>query len=117
MAVASGEEVDVVVHQDHYVNGDCGYRWDPDPEGLNGLTTCRSITADGACRRHDVWYDSSYTSSVSEGAQRVLACHELGHTVSLTHYYADCMDGTANPSGIQWPCYSTHSKSEINSHY
>ena len=71
----------------------------------------------GDCQRHDVWFDSSYTSEFGDGVRESLACHEWGHTVGLKHRPYDCMMGKADPRGNQYPYYDDHSKHEINSNY
>jgi hypothetical protein len=119
MAEQNDDYVDVVVHQDNYVSGNCSFIWHPDggDDGAIGLATCRWVR-DGDCQRHDVWYDTSWTSRpLSDGPRDALACQEIGHTLGLTHRPADCMRQKIDPGGIQITYYDDHSVRLINTNY
>jgi len=111
---SSDEETDVVVHQDNYGDGNayCGYNWHPN--GIIGLATCRSQNAANSCRRHDTWYDSSWTSAHGTAAQRALACHETGHAVGLQHWGPDCL---ADPIVTSQNSLDGHAVNHINNNY
>lgn len=108
---SSGEQTDVVVHQDNYEDGDCGYSWHPN--GMAGLATCRSANEQGDCARHDTWYDGSWVADRQLESHRTLACHETGHTLGLQHRDTDCM---ADPFSIDYDL-KDHNRDLLNVHY
>ena len=113
-----GNGVDVVVYQDDYNNGSfpCGYDWHPSSgRDLIGLTLCESISY-GECGQHLVYFDTSWTAGAGTWSRQALACHEFGHTVSLTHYDPQCMNQDM-PTGYIYPYYTNHENYLINSHY
>lgn len=56
----------------------------PDP-GLVGLYTCQTTGSSGSCDHAHVRYNSAYWNSFSGSERWGLTCHEIGHSVGLTH--------------------------------
>lgn len=84
--VALAVDTDVVVYDQDY-DRRCLLAWHPTPMGVTGLAECRTLTPNpaGACEKAEVRYDESYTSIATTTERRWIACHELGHTLGLTH--------------------------------
>ncbi len=66
----------------------CGYSW----HGSGGLVVlgramCVSLATNpaNACEKHEVRFDESYTGPATTTQRRHIACHEMGHTLGLTH--------------------------------
>lgn len=81
---------DVVVYDEDYTNF-CGYTWNGSGGTVVGLVSCVSLTTANTCEKHEMRFDTSFTGSTSQATQRVLACHETGHTIGLTHRSGSCI--------------------------
>lgn len=80
---------DVIVRDQDYVDY-CGITWhSPTSGGTIGLATCDSRTG-LKCEQHTVRFDLSYIANATTSEERGLACHELGHSVGLTHRDSEC---------------------------
>lgn len=77
---------DVIVYENPYTDY-CGFDWYAGPKvgGIIGLTTCGSTLSNGRCNMHTIRLDSNYTNIVTWPSKHVLACHEMGHVIGLTH--------------------------------
>lgn len=101
-------------------NGHTDVRWttgDLSP-GTSGQAPCAKYWPDGVqCDRYDVTMDEPeiLIGSNDENDRKQSTCHELGHTVGLTHATDDCMESASSPdnAAIHYT-YSTHHKSHIN---
>lgn len=89
-----GTLTDVVVYDEDYTVF-CGRPWHPRPDVQRptvGLAVCVSLASGNKCEKHEVRYDLSYWNVINNDGnarRRNLACHEIGHTVGLTHNGAD----------------------------
>lgn len=91
---------DVVVHDEDYEGTICGTTWQSDPntiQGTRGAARCWYLTSAGKCDQYYVEFDLDYMGPRSAEAEAKLACHELGHTLGLTHRTMDtsCMQSGA----------------------
>lgn len=102
------------------------------PGAQMGLTDCIEF-AGFVCDRSRAQIDESYIAQQRYPitTRRKTICHEVGHTVGLTHYkdadrdypspaenQHDCMiSGTLPSPDDVWKAYSTHHKSHINDNF
>lgn len=87
---------DVVAYDADYTTY-CGYTWNGSGGSTIGLVTCVSLSG-STCEKHELRFDTSYTSGATVTNRRSLACHENGHTVGLAHRASSdsCMPATLN---------------------
>lgn len=78
----SKSDSDVYVTEANYTNGFCGRIWDG-PDAVAAVVICRELNADNECDWFRVFVDDDGTGDPTNSA--FLACHELGHTMGLTH--------------------------------
>jgi hypothetical protein len=85
-----------------------------------GSTFCEDIDGD-YCDQYYVQLDMPQIAvgDNDEIDQTMIACHELGHSVGLTHYTSqDCLanrgTNTNPPTGIQYRQYDGHHRDHIN---
>jgi len=99
-------------------------------EGVAGQVWCNTATASGKCDRADVVLNKpeidQYASN-NENEYSHTACHELGHSVGLSHYpditapadnggRNDCMRSGLHDTGHwHWTSYNDHHLAHINS--
>lgn len=74
---------DIVAYDEDYV-AHCQVAWHPQ-SSLVALATCVSLVSNGACEKHEVFFDLSYMNGVDQNWKNILACHEVGHSVGLAH--------------------------------
>lgn len=69
------------------------------PSGVSGSVGCDRYWSDDTCDRARASLDLAEISlgSFDEEDETQSACHELGHTVGLTHATNDCMKGISSP--------------------
>lgn len=103
---------DVIVYDNNYTDY-CGYTWNGPGSGVVGLVQCVSTTSNSRCQKHEMRFDTSYTSGASTTNQRSLACHENGHTIGLAHYSSGCMTQSISGSTT----YTQHDINHINAAY
>lgn len=65
---------------------------------LWGRYTCWSYNATEECEQATIWLDPLDLGSTSN-VIRQAACHEIGHSLGLTHDQSDCMWNNGIPSG------------------
>lgn len=114
---ASAGTADVVVY-DAYYTEICGqkmYSAGGDYVGFANCTTKHTVGQyAGRCDVHEVFIDQGYIDAASISAERRILCHELSHTLSLSHR-------DASDSCIRTPplvaVLADHEKAHINSHY
>jgi hypothetical protein len=75
--------------------------------GVDGSYTCQAFNSAGECERAAVRINFNNMNSNNDWKQT--SCHELGHSVGLTHVSTDCM-GTSSNNLV----YSTHHVNHIN---
>lgn len=75
---------DVVVYDSNYTTY-CGFSWHGSGGSMIGLVTCVSLNSASECEKHEMRYDTSWTTGRSQAYLRALACHESGHTLGLEH--------------------------------
>jgi hypothetical protein len=99
---------DVVVYDEDYATY-CNITWHPQPAGIKqyvGYVFCISLASGNTCEKHEVRYDLSWWPNVGDDKHRSAACHELGHTVGLTHPSNEdgdsCMVDSVTPGLEQW---------------
>jgi hypothetical protein len=88
------------------------------PSGVRGSTGCAVLNG-SVCDRNNVTIDIAELNigTNDEDDQTKTTCHELGHTVGLTHGGAseDCMISGERPStASQWEHYGSHHTYHIN---
>jgi hypothetical protein len=85
--------------EDHDFTTQCGLDWHPGPQSYVGYTPC-IVAAGSVCDQFKLRIDTSYTQSISTYERQVLWCHEMGHSVGLTHpinqSLVTCMNGNNN---------------------
>jgi hypothetical protein len=112
-------DTDVVVYDQDYTTY-CGKVWHyPGVPGTVGMAECKSLATNpaNACEKFEVRFDESaaLAPSTPEAWRRSLACHELGHTLGLTH---ENTDSCINPDISETRYGLTAANvSWINSHY
>lgn len=102
--------------------GQTDVRWNTGglPAGVRGSTQCVVFRSNGFCDRNNVTLDLSEINigDDDEQDQDKTACHELGHTVGLTHHnapYSDCMISGERPdNSSQYELYNAHHVGHIN---
>ena len=105
---------DVIVRDQDYVDY-CGITWhSPTSGGTIGLATCDSRTG-LKCEQHTVRFDLSYIANATTSEERGLACHELGHSVGLTHRDSEC--GCMKSSAPMPAYYTDHDNSHLKGAY
>jgi hypothetical protein len=80
-------QTDAVLNDADYEGSWCGGTWrssSTQSTGLVGYTRCMSLSG-SKCQQFEVRFDNDYMGPRSTAEERWLACHELGHTVGLTH--------------------------------
>ncbi|KRE60147.1 matrixin family metalloprotease [Nostocoides sp. Soil756] len=103
---------DVIVRNQDYTTY-CGFSWHPG--STVGLTTCDSLSGGFKCESHTVRFDISYFNAANQSQERGLACHEIGHSLGLTHRDAEtgCME-----TYLTYPTYLTdHDEAHLNANY
>lgn len=75
---------DVVFMDGNYTTY-CGYVW-ANAGDVVGLAQCVAIVSStNRCERFDVRFDTSFTNGATTAQSRLIACHEIGHTLGLKH--------------------------------
>ncbi len=82
-------------------------------------TTGQEICEDYDGSYCDQYYLTVDLAEVNEGSnderdEEQTACHELGHSVGLSHASNDCMMSGEPPADLQYRRYSDHHRSHIN---
>lgn len=113
----TSSSADVTAYDGEYTNV-CGYSWwnSSTGTGVAGVAVC-DVLVRSACDRHSVYFHAGYVSSATTSDDRKLACHELGHTLGITHnihdsYLNSCM---RSKTWTGTTGYSTHEINMINS--
>ncbi len=105
---------DVIVRNQDYTTY-CGFTWHtPTSPGTIGLATCDSLSG-LKCEQHTVRFDISYFNAANQSNERGLACHEIGHTLGLTHRDAD--NGCMKTNAPQNTYLTDHDKAHLNTYY
>ena len=105
---------DVIVRNQDYTTY-CGFDWhSPTSGGTIGLATCDSLSG-LRCEQHTVRFDLSYFNAASQPNERGVACHEIGHTLGLTHRDAD--NGCMKTSAPQNTYLTDHDEAHLNANY
>lgn len=78
--------------------------------GLDGKAPCEDYD-NGRCDQYYAQIDDDVNGELDESQT---ACHELGHTVGLSHGSWDCMAGDPPNSQTKWRRYGTHHTDHIN---
>jgi hypothetical protein len=91
---------DVVVYDEDYSTF-CGYTWHP-AGIIGGHVQCVSLAAGNRCEKHEARYDLSWMNSETVNGRNIIACHETGHTLGLTHRNAEpgCMNHPLGPGEL-----------------
>jgi matrixin len=94
---------------DAYYSTFCGFDWTQ----VIGLTTCVSLASNNRCEKHEVRFDLNDMDGFTAFQRQTIACHEIGHTLGLTHRTETdgCM---TNPANFASRVYSSHDKAHIN---
>jgi hypothetical protein len=87
--------------------------------GTRGSTACAVFGSSGHCDRNNITIDFAEIDKGDHDAadEWKTACHELGHSVGLTHGsdYEDCMiSGEIPGTAIKWHQYGPHHLNHIN---
>ncbi len=92
-----------------------GYTWHGSGGSVVGHVQCVSTNSATRCEKHEMRFDTSYTSGATTTNRRSLACHENGHTIGLAHRTdsTSCMEPALN--GVT--AYSSHDVAHINANY
>jgi hypothetical protein len=87
LAAAHTEVTDVVVSDAYYTSiceQDVGMKWTP-AGNLIGLEQCEVALANGRCGHAIVRISRYILDSYNNDGDRLVACHEVGHAIGLTH--------------------------------
>lgn len=122
MTQALGAMTDATVVQHtlcDFLHPQTDVRWlEDDLTGASGFTICAAMNPDNNnCDRNDVTLDlaSINVGSNDDDDQSQTACHELGHTVGLSHATTDCMmSGEPPSSATTWRTFDAHHRGHIN---
>lgn len=64
----------------------CGFNWTDDGvSGLIGVAWTQSTNSNGEAEQHRLYFDNDYVAGKTGEQLRHIACHEVGHTLGLTH--------------------------------
>ena len=90
----------VVVYQQDYSTY-CDTTWHSYANplvGATGMAKCVSLAGGSRCLKHELRYDTSYESTVSQDYREGLACNETGHSLGLRHRDVElsCMRSKSN---------------------
>lgn len=116
---------DAVIWDDFYTTkqgtaatGHCGRDWRPKSDGsvLMGFVECRYSHDSGRCDQHYLHYNQDYTPYLSTTDQRGLACHELSHTLGVTHR-SDTYNVCEKTTGPYPPWLGDHTELELKKYY
>jgi hypothetical protein len=114
---SSAGTADVVVYDAYYVEicGEKMYSAGGDYVGFANCTKKHTVGQyAGRCDVHEVFIDQAYVDAVATSAERRILCHELSHTLSLSH--RDVSDSCIRTPPLV-AVLADHDKAHINSHY
>jgi hypothetical protein len=113
-------QTDVLLRDYDYEGPWCNLVWRSSSTavtGIVGYTKCLALSG-SACQQFEVRFDNDWMGPKTTAQERWLACHELGHTVGLTHTsqaVPACMspnDQLANPSTL-----TSHDSAHLTGYY
>lgn len=115
---SSASNADIIVYDGYYTEicGETMYSAGGDYVGFANCTTKHTAGQyQGRCNVHEVFIDQKFVDDRGTTTERVLLCHELGHTLSLKHTSSttSCMASLIGSV----TSYSTHDIAHINSAY
>lgn len=80
----SSSSADISIHDGNYTSW-CGYNWwTTNSSGTVGAAKCSALIRQ-ECDRHTVAIHQGYIANRSTTIHKRLVCHEIGHTLGITH--------------------------------
>lgn len=84
VSTSSSTTADVIFYDGNYSTY-CGYTWWTSGSGGTGaIATCHTLSGSG-CAQHRIYIGNEYSDELDTTEHRILACHETGHAIGLTH--------------------------------